>query len=134
MKKRSQITMVHVSARMRESLRARLEEAARKNDVSLNTEMMRRLERSFEVDEANSLVTVMNAGIATIFEETAKRASDLANLPFEERVRVDTQALDALRVAATKLVQARGAPDPQQGPVVPGARRPSIKKETRHAR
>jgi len=51
MKKRSKTDTVHVSTRMREPLRAKLEAAAKARGVSLNAELVDRLERSFERDE-----------------------------------------------------------------------------------
>ena len=52
MKKRSKTDTVHVSTRMREPLRAKLEKAAKAGKVSLNNELVARVERSFSEDEA----------------------------------------------------------------------------------
>lgn len=48
MKKRAKTDTVHISTRLREPLRAKLEAAAKRNGVSLNAEMAARLDRSFE--------------------------------------------------------------------------------------
>ncbi len=49
---------VQVNLRMKEAMRRRLEQAAKKADISLNAEMLRRLEESFDRDEKRSLVEV----------------------------------------------------------------------------
>jgi len=73
MKKRAKTDTVHVSTRMRESLRAKLEAAAKRNDVSLNAEMSARLEASFERDEIRDAVAEAKAGVAELFGYMAKQ-------------------------------------------------------------
>src|SRR5262245_24650139 len=48
MAKRKSTDQVQLNVRMREGLRAKLEQSARKNDESLNREIVDRLERSFD--------------------------------------------------------------------------------------
>jgi hypothetical protein len=55
MKKRSKIATVHISTRMREPLRAKLETAAKARGVSLNTELVERLNRTFSSAIENAL-------------------------------------------------------------------------------
>jgi len=47
--------LVMTSLRLREALRRRIEKAAEKNGVSLNHEMVSRLERSFDKEAAQSI-------------------------------------------------------------------------------
>jgi hypothetical protein len=49
---------VQVNLRMKEVMRRRLDQAAKKHGVSLNAEMMRRLEESFTQEEQRSLKEV----------------------------------------------------------------------------
>jgi hypothetical protein len=51
--------IVQPNLRIREDLRQRLEREARKNQRSLNKEMIRRLERSFEADTVRSLEDIV---------------------------------------------------------------------------
>jgi hypothetical protein len=51
MDERSESDTVQLKVRMKEPLRAALEEAARQRGVSLNSEVVRRLERSFEQEQ-----------------------------------------------------------------------------------
>ena len=48
MAKRKKTDRVQLPIRMRESLRAQIEKAAKEKDVSINTEVVMRLDRSFE--------------------------------------------------------------------------------------
>jgi Arc-like DNA binding domain len=52
MPRRKESETVQTGLRMKEQLRARLEEAAREHGVSLNAEVVTRLERSFAQEEA----------------------------------------------------------------------------------
>jgi Arc-like DNA binding domain len=45
---RDEATPVQIKLRMKEPLRAMLEESARERGISMNAELVRRLERSFE--------------------------------------------------------------------------------------
>jgi Arc-like DNA binding dprotein len=47
--------IAHVNLRIREHLRKRIEAAAKRNQVSLNSEVMQRLERSFEAETSQYL-------------------------------------------------------------------------------
>jgi hypothetical protein len=78
---------VAVTLRIREALRYRLEVAAANDDVSLNTEMERRLQNSFEIANTESLIRTLVGGepvaellgaIAKAFElrRTWKEAQD----------------------------------------------------------
>ncbi len=49
-KRRKKTQRVQINVRMREELRARIEKAAKARGVSLNTETLSRLERSFEIE------------------------------------------------------------------------------------
>jgi hypothetical protein len=51
--KRKKTDTVALQVRLREYLRARLAAEARRNEVSLNAEIVRRLEASLEKDEQN---------------------------------------------------------------------------------
>jgi hypothetical protein len=58
---RSRGAVVQLKARMREPLRARLEAAAKRRRVSLNAELVDRLERSFAKDDAFGGLVIANA-------------------------------------------------------------------------
>ena len=58
---RSRDAVVQLKARMREPLRARLEVAAKWRGVSLNAELVDRLERSFAKDDAFGGLVIANA-------------------------------------------------------------------------
>jgi Arc-like DNA binding domain len=47
---------VHLKLRFREALRRRIEQAARRNEQSMNAEIIDRLERSFAKDDTRSLL------------------------------------------------------------------------------
>jgi hypothetical protein len=59
MKKRKKLDFVQFKIRLRESLRKQLEVAAHAKDVSLNSEMVSRLERSFIQDSLDNQIAVM---------------------------------------------------------------------------
>jgi hypothetical protein len=71
MKKRARTDTVHLNTRLREPLRAKLESAAKRNKVSINTEVVTRLEASFEVEEARSLRDSAQALLIQITEAVA---------------------------------------------------------------
>jgi|307.fasta_scaffold06583_5 hypothetical protein len=84
---RKSTDLVAVTLRIREGLRYRLEVAAGENDVSLNAEMERRLQNSFEIANTESLIRALVGGepvaellgaIAKAFElrRTWKEAQD----------------------------------------------------------
>jgi predicted RNA-binding Zn-ribbon protein involved in translation (DUF1610 family) len=52
--------IAHISLRVREGLRRRLEAAATKNNTSINAEIADRLARSFEKDATRSLDEIAN--------------------------------------------------------------------------
>ena len=58
---RSRDAVVQLKARMREPLRARLEAAAKRRGVSLNAELVDRLDRSFAKDDAFGGLVIANA-------------------------------------------------------------------------
>jgi hypothetical protein len=55
--KRKPTQMVQAGARMQEGLRARLEKAAKARGVSLNAEIVHRLEESFDQETARKLLS-----------------------------------------------------------------------------
>jgi hypothetical protein len=57
--------VVGVTLRIREELRRRIEFSAKKNDVSLNAEIERRLQSSFELQNTASLIRVLVGGEVT---------------------------------------------------------------------
>src|SRR5215831_16076873 len=57
--------VVGVTLRIREELRRRIESGAKKNDVSLNAEIERRLQSSFELQNTASLIRVLVGGEVT---------------------------------------------------------------------
>src|SRR5215472_10543470 len=59
---RKSTDLVAVTLRIREGLRYRLEVAADNNDVSLNAEMERRLQNSFEIAHTESLIRALVGG------------------------------------------------------------------------
>jgi argonaute-like protein implicated in RNA metabolism and viral defense len=63
MAKRPQTALVGLLVRMREPLRKKLEVAARKKGVSLNSELVGRLERSFQVDSVEEIFEAQRAEI-----------------------------------------------------------------------
>jgi hypothetical protein len=63
MVKRPQTALVGLRVRMREPLRKQLEVAAKKRGVSLNAELVSRLERSFQIDSFEEVVEAQRAEI-----------------------------------------------------------------------
>jgi hypothetical protein len=63
MAKRPQTALVGLLVRMREPLRKKLEVAAKKRGVSLNSELVGRLERSFQVDSVEEILEAQRAEI-----------------------------------------------------------------------
>ncbi len=55
---RKPVDIAHVNLRIREHLRKRLETAAKRHQVSLNSEVMQRLETSFDDKARNDFVTI----------------------------------------------------------------------------
>jgi hypothetical protein len=79
MSQRSQSAYAHLKVRMKEPLRAVLEQAARERGVSMNAEIVARLERSFEEEErfggsAMSPIVSMLAGAFKRGGELGKHA------------------------------------------------------------
>ena len=70
--------IVQVKARMREPLRARLEAAAKRRRVSINSELVDRLEQSFAKDEAFGGFTIANMArlMAAAFLRGGQHAAD----------------------------------------------------------
>jgi hypothetical protein len=69
--------IVQLKARMREPLRARLEATAEKRGVSLNAELVDRLERSFAKDDAFGGLTIANMArlMASAFLQAGQHAA-----------------------------------------------------------
>jgi hypothetical protein len=59
MAKRKKTDIVQVKLRIREALRKRLETAARGAELSLNSEITRRLENSFQQDNSSTLINAL---------------------------------------------------------------------------
>jgi hypothetical protein len=57
--KRKKTDVVQLKLRIREALRSRLEAAAKKVDISLNSEMSRRLEESFQQSEIRLVIEAL---------------------------------------------------------------------------
>jgi hypothetical protein len=64
--RRKKTDKVALQLRMREHLRARLAVEAKHREVSLNAEIVQRLEESLEKDERNVLAKAMNQGFNLI--------------------------------------------------------------------
>ena len=79
MAKRAKTDVINLKLRIRESLRARLAASAKRNDVSLNSEIARRLESSLEREDITAAV---QAGIkAALGQPGIKTALDHAGMP-----------------------------------------------------
>jgi Arc-like DNA binding domain len=61
--KRAQTTLVGLRVRMREPLRKKLEVAAKKRGVSLNAELVTRLEQSFQINSFEQVAEAQRAEI-----------------------------------------------------------------------
>ena len=135
MKKRAKTATVHVSARMPELLRGRLEAAAKRNGVSLNTEMKGRLEASFEAEKMRSVFEEAKAGLDEVFGHLEKRARMLAeagpgltSAPTEERVAVG-RAINATMARAVTALAEVGYPARREAELLAAHK---TKKETKH--
>jgi hypothetical protein len=94
--------VVAVTLRIREDLRRRLERAARKAGVSLNAEMEKRLEDSFDLANTGSLIRVLVGGgfIANLLGAIAKVFEVGGNLMSDpERIDIEQRRLEAAYVA-----------------------------------
>lgn len=69
MAKRKPNEVVQVGLRMPEALRDKVERAAKKSDVSLNSELVRRIELSFEQPE---MTTVIETAVASALAKREK--------------------------------------------------------------
>ena len=72
---RKPVDIAHVNLRIREHLRKRLEAAAKRHQVSLNSEVMQRLETSFVDKARNDFVTIaqdLNLQIADLDRQTTR--------------------------------------------------------------
>jgi hypothetical protein len=120
MAKRKSTDQVQLNVRMREGLRAKLEQSAKKNYESLNREVVDRLERSF--DRQDLLVEALSmtygkrlAGILMIvgraMEETGRQAAFAANLrpSSDSWMEVPFAYREAVRAAALVLNDFRPA-------------------------
>jgi uncharacterized protein YecA (UPF0149 family) len=104
--------VVQVNLRLRERLRRRLEQAARKRDVSLNFEMHSRLEQSFEQQDQRGLDNV-RADFELLLERSAKavheqnKQGDLLRAAEALLAQVDAPeaTVDEIRQAATQVRQ-----------------------------
>ena len=71
---------VQLKLRFSERLRMRIEQAAKKNDQSLNSEIVRRLEQSFERDDRAALIQQVEATVTASATTTATLViSELSN-------------------------------------------------------
>ena len=91
MPKRPQTALAGLFVRMREPLRKQLEVAAKKRGVSLNAELVSRLERSFQIDSVEEIVEAQRAEIkrwAEMWERSEKLLEESDNrwAAMEERV------------------------------------------------
>ena len=75
--------IVQLKARMREPLRARLEAAAKRRGVSLNAELVDRVERSFAKDDAFGGLVIANMArlMAAAFLQGGQRTAHESNHP-----------------------------------------------------
>ena len=79
-KKPSQI--VQVKVRMREDLRRKIEHAAQKNGLTVNAEILRRLDQTFDVtlDKLQGSVATLNSRFEEFLSGQARQAAILAML------------------------------------------------------
>ena len=87
MAKRSEKALVGLTLRLREPLRRKLEAAAKKRGVSLNAELVARLERSFQTESLEQ-VAKDNLETARAMEEWAEKRFGEADKRFDETVRL----------------------------------------------
>jgi len=78
MAKRKRTDVVKLQLRLRESLRKQLEDAARVKDVSLNSEMVSRLEESFTRASMQNELNKMREKLTEAFTEVAYRTAVLS--------------------------------------------------------
>jgi predicted nuclease with TOPRIM domain len=114
MGKRSATATVALQTRMRPPLHSQLVRAARHDKVSLNTEMLRRLERSFEVAAVGTAVEALDADLARIREQLDQRATEVSLLgqamhemfnQLNERVAETMDALNEMRRASIEAAK-----------------------------
>jgi Arc-like DNA binding domain len=102
MAKRKKTSTVQLKLRLREGLRQKLERQARTRNVSLNSEMVERLENSFQRGETDALLQLL-AGSRSYAELLAilGRALQIA----EKQLRGDAQRVKKTAAAISKIVE-----------------------------
>ena len=112
MVKRAKSDVVEIGLRLKELLRSRLQQAAKRNDVSLNREMVNRLTDSFEYVSRLRLDEIQ-AGMSLAW---AKFGDRFLRLELADDLKRALEARD--EDAAITLVRAwvRSAPAPEQTP------------------
>ncbi len=121
MAQRKKTATVQLKLRMKETLRARIEKTAKAGKVSMNTEILQRLERSFETENrfggprATALVEVMGqammaAGIGGYFE-FGKMGHEREwldfRVPFDRAVAAARKILEHNRPEVDRLIPPR---------------------------
>ena len=111
---RKSTDLVGVTLRIREELRGQLEQHSQKNCVSLNGEIERRLQRSFEEENTSSLVRTLVGGATAELLGAIARVFDLEGIwhvyrsegPEAARARLE-RAYFALIIIFTELLSTR---------------------------
>ena len=103
---RTKTAIIQLKVRMREDLRKRLEQEAKKAAHSLNQEVVRRLEESFEIDGSKML---LEEARLTLQDARETRAQNLEAVAALARLQAKPEVAQMLDVAADLARQSRSA-------------------------